>query len=45
MDRTDPGPEDWDSEEGGSAVLHEDVYGLTSFLHLPVEVSHTHTIF
>ena len=36
--RTDPGPEDGDSEEGGTAVLHEDVHGLSTLLHLPHEV-------
>ncbi|CAF92575.1 unnamed protein product, partial [Tetraodon nigroviridis] len=32
-------PEDGDSEEGRTAVIHEDVYGLSSLLHLPHEVS------
>lgn len=36
--RPDPGPEDWDSEEGGTAVFNEDVYGLQTFLYLQNEV-------
>ncbi len=38
VDRTDSGPEDRDSEEGGTAVLYEDVHGLSTLLHLPHEV-------
>lgn len=38
VDRTDPGPEDGDGEEGGTTVLHEDVHGLTPLIHLPHEV-------
>uniref|UniRef100_A0A8P0TLB1 Aryl hydrocarbon receptor nuclear translocator 2 n=2 Tax=Canis lupus familiaris TaxID=9615 RepID=A0A8P0TLB1_CANLF len=34
----DPGPEDGDGEEGGSAVFHEDVHGLEEVLHLQDEV-------
>uniref|UniRef100_A0A8D3AZ51 Aryl-hydrocarbon receptor nuclear translocator 2 n=1 Tax=Scophthalmus maximus TaxID=52904 RepID=A0A8D3AZ51_SCOMX len=36
--KTDSGPEDGNSEEGGTAVLHEDVHGLPALLHLPHEV-------
>lgn len=36
--RTDFGPEDGDREEGGTAVFHEDVHGLTALVHLPHEV-------
>lgn len=38
VDRTDFGPEDGDGEEGGTAVFHEDVHGLTALIHLPHEV-------
>lgn len=38
VNRTDSGPEDRDSEEGGTTVLHEDVHGLPPLLHLPHEV-------
>ena len=36
--RAYPGPEDGHSEEGGPAVLHEDVHGLPTLLHLQDEV-------
>lgn len=36
--RPDPGPEDRDSEEGGTTVLNEDVYGLQTLLYLQNEV-------
>lgn len=36
--RPDPGPEDGDGEERGTAVLHEDVHGLAEVLHLQDEV-------
>lgn len=36
--RPDPGPEDGDGQEGGAAVFHEDVHGLTEVLHLQDEV-------
>lgn len=38
VDRKNPGPEDRNGEEGGTAVLHEDVHGLSTLLHLPHEV-------
>lgn len=37
--RTDSGFEDWNGEEGGPTVVHEDVYGLQTLLHLSHEVS------
>lgn len=36
--RTYFGPEDGDGEEGRTAVLYENVYGLQTFLHLQNEV-------
>lgn len=39
VNRTNSGPEDWNSEKGGSAVIHEDVYGLQTILHLSHAVS------
>lgn len=38
VNRTDSGPEDRNSEEGGTAVLNEDVHGLPTLFHLPHEV-------
>lgn len=38
VNRAHSGPEDGNSEEGGTAVLHEDVHGLPAVLHLPHEV-------
>lgn len=38
VNRADSGPEDWNSEEGRTAVLHEDVHGLPPVFHLPHEV-------
>lgn len=45
VNRTDSGPEDRDSEEGGTTVLHEDVHGLPALLHLPHEVCVTVFVF
>lgn len=36
--RPDPGPEDRDGQERGTAVFHEDVHGLAEVLHLQDEV-------
>lgn len=36
--RPDPGPEDGDGQERGTAVFHEDVHGLAEVLHLQDEV-------
>ncbi|KAK1798556.1 hypothetical protein P4O66_006850 [Electrophorus voltai] len=41
--RSNLGPENGDSEEGGTAVLYEDVYGLQTFLYLQNEVWHCTT--
>ncbi|KTF98521.1 hypothetical protein cypCar_00018373, partial [Cyprinus carpio] len=38
MSRAYSGPEDGDGEEGRTAVLYENVYGLQTFLHLQNEV-------
>lgn len=45
VNRTDSGPEDRDSEEGGTAVLYADVHGLSTLLHLPHEVCFTFIFF
>lgn len=45
VNRTDSGPEDRDSEEGRTTVLHEDVHGLPALLHLPHEVCVTVFVF
>lgn len=36
--RPDPGPEDGDSKEGGTAVLNEDVHGVQTLIYLQNEV-------